>query len=73
MKTYPECFGRQTPHMLLFGDGSRMVVWASSDEHLSLNNIEELGQKCLFCKNDYMCFETSRNRNFCIAKVIHIT
>lgn len=73
MKAYPECFGKQSPYTICLGDGSKIVVWASSDEFLSLESIEELGQKCLFCKNDYLCFEASRLRDFCLGRSIRLT
>jgi hypothetical protein len=72
VNAYPECFGKQSPYTIWFNDGSKMVVWASSDELPALKNIEELGQKCLICKNDYICFETSRARDFCLGKAIRI-
>lgn len=69
---YPDCFGKQSPYTLQLKDGSKIVVWASIDEPAMISNIEELGQKCLLCHNDYVCFEASRNRDFCRATAIRI-
>lgn len=72
VNAYPECFGKQSPYTLWFKDGSKIVVWASINEPATISNIEELGQKCLLCNNDYVCFQASRNRDFCLGTAIRI-
>ncbi len=63
MKRYEECFGMQTPHALRFADGACIVVWAPNDELSDLSSLDKLGQKCLMCKDEYLCFELSRCRD----------
>lgn len=62
----------QTPHALRFADGTRIVVWASNDELCDLSSLDELGQKCLMCKDEYLCFELSRCRDFLVRQEVQV-
>jgi hypothetical protein len=73
MRQYNSCFGMQTPHRIRFNDGSSIVVWATADELNDLSSLEELGHRCLFCENDYLCFELSRCRDLFIPRETRIT
>lgn len=68
MRRYEKCFGMQTPHRLCFSDGSCIVIWASTDELCNLTSLEELGHRCLFCEDEYLCFELSRCRDLFIPR-----